>query len=99
MNQVEEVSLSVDLTSSSGLASLYSSTHPVTVDRQGPGHAIVGWAAEDVRPTEDFELYFAPSVEGFGAGLLTGRRDDQDHFMLIFSPEVDAHPSDALRVA
>jgi Ca-activated chloride channel family protein len=93
---LEQVSLSVDVNSSSGLASLYSSTHPVTVDRQGPGHAVVSWAAEDVRPTEDFELYFAPSDAGFGAGLLTGRRGDQDHFLLIFSPEVKSHPSDAL---
>jgi Ca-activated chloride channel family protein len=86
---LEEVSLTVELHSSLGLASLYSPTHAVTTKRLGPGRAEVTWKAEFIRPTEDFELFFAPSEEGFGGGLLTGRRNGYDHFLFLFSPDVE----------
>jgi Ca-activated chloride channel family protein len=86
---LEEVSLTVDLYSSTGLASLYSSTHAVAIERLGTGQARVAWEAQSIRPTEDFELFFAPADEGFGGGLLTGRRNNQDHFLFLFSPEME----------
>jgi Ca-activated chloride channel family protein len=87
---LEEVSVTVDLQSSSGLASLYSSTHAVTTERLGPGQARVTWEDQWIRPTEDFQLFFAPAEEGFGGGLLTGRRNGHDHFLFLFSPDVEA---------
>ncbi len=86
---LEEVSLIVDLHSSPGLASLYSSTHSVDIERLGPGQAQVRWEAQDVLPSDDFELFFAPAEGGFGGGLLTGRRNDHDHFLFLFSPEAE----------
>ncbi len=86
---LEEVSLAVDLHSSSGLASLYSSTHAVTTERLGLGRARVTWEAQFIRPTEDFELFFAPAEDGFGGGLLTGQRNGHDHFLFLFSPQVE----------
>jgi Ca-activated chloride channel family protein len=93
---VEEVSVTVDVNSSSGLASLYSSSHDVSTERQGPGRARVRWEVQNVNPTEDFELFFAPADAGFGGGLLTGERNAQDHFLFVFSPEADPHQSDTL---
>ena len=61
---LEEVSLTVNLHSASGLSSLYSSTHPVTVERPGPGQARVSWEARDIRPSDDFDLFFAPAEGG-----------------------------------
>jgi Ca-activated chloride channel family protein len=85
---LEEVSLTVDLHSSSGgLANLYSSTHPVDTEWLGENRARVSWKAQNVLPSEDFELFFAPTENRFGGGLLTGRRNGQDHFMFLFSPE------------
>ncbi len=93
---LEEVALTVDLHSSSGLASVYSSTHDVTTERLGPGRARVTWKAQFIRPTEDFELFFAPAEEGFGGGLLTGRRNGHDHFLFLFSPEIETRRSSYL---
>jgi Ca-activated chloride channel family protein len=93
---LEEVSLTVELQSSSGLASVYSSTHDVTIERLGAGRARVTWKAQFVRPTEDFRLFFAPAEEGFGGGLLTGRRNGHDHFLFLFSPEVESPRSSYL---
>ena len=93
---LEEVSVTVDLHSSSGLSSLYSSSHAVTTEWMGAGRARVTWAAEEVTPSEDFDLYFAPADGGFGGGLLTGRRNGEDHFLFLFSPAAESSRADAI---
>ena len=90
---LESVSVTVNVASEKGLGTLYSSSHSVTTDRLGAGQARVSWAAEYVQPYTDFDLYFAPSEGGFGAGLLTGQREDahrepQDHLLFLFAPDV-----------
>ncbi len=91
-----EVSVTLDLRSSSGLASLYSSSHAVTTEQLGAGRARVSWEAQDVRPTEDFELFFAPTELGFGGGLLTGQRNGHDHFLFLFAPQAEPLQTKAL---
>jgi Ca-activated chloride channel family protein len=93
---LDEVSVTVDVRSSTGLASLYSPSHAVSVERLGAGQARVSWQALHVTPTEDFELLFAPAERGFGGGLLTGERQGDDHFLFLFSPEADPDRSDTL---
>jgi len=93
---LEEVSLTVDLHSSAGLATLYSSTHAVTTDLLGPGRARISWQAEDTIPSEDFEMFFAPAEGGFGGGLLTGKRNGDDHFLFLFSPQVEPRQTNYL---
>ena len=90
---LEEVSLSVDIRSTSGLASLYSSSHRVTAERLGRGRARLSWEDRGVRPTEDFELFYAPSEGGFGGGMLTGHRNNHDHFLFLFSPDLQSSPA------
>jgi len=93
---LEQALVTVNLDLASGLSSLYSPSHAVDVTRLGPGRAQVTWAAQDVRPTEDFELFFAPEESGFGGGWLTGRREGQDHFLFLFAPEDAPARDDAL---
>ena len=93
---LEDVSITVSLTSSSGLSSLYSSSHAVTTERIGPGRARITWSAQNVQPAENFDLFFAPSEGGFGSGLLTGRRADRDHFLFLFAPEINVARDEVL---
>ncbi len=93
---LEEVSVSVEIASSTGLASLYSPSHPVVTERQGASRAQVRWEATDVRPTEDFELFYAPAEAGFGGGLLTGQRDGHDHLLFMFSPGLEQRQAETL---
>ena len=93
---LDEVSVTVDLRSSTGLASVYSSSHDVVTERLGPDTTRISWAAEDVTPTEDFELYFAPAEGGYGGGLLAGERNGQGHFLFLFSPEAQPRQTDVL---
>jgi Ca-activated chloride channel family protein len=93
---LDEVSVTVDLRLSSGLASVYSSSYDVVTERLGPDMTRITWEAEDVTPTEDFELYFAPAEGGYGGGLLTGERNGQGHFLFLFSPEAQLRQADVL---
>ena len=85
---LEQVSVTVTLRSSSGLASLYSSSHPIKTERLGSDRARVTWEAQNANPAQDFELFFAPAEGGFGGGLLTGQRDAQGHFLFLFAPDL-----------
>lgn len=93
---LDEASVTVDLHSSTGLASVYSSTHEVVTERPGPDTARLSWEAENVTPTEDFELYFALADGGYGGGLLTGERNGKGHFLFLFSPEAQPRLNDPL---
>jgi len=98
---LESASVTVNVTSSQGLGTLYSSSHAVTTERLGEGRARVTWEADHVQPYEDFDLYFSPTEGGFGGGLLTGWREDakgeaQNHFLFLFAPETEAVRGTAL---
>ena len=56
------------------------------VERLGRGRARVTWAARDVLPDVDWDLFFSPTDDRFGGGLLTGRQGERDHFLFLFSP-------------
>jgi Ca-activated chloride channel family protein len=85
---LEQVSVTVDLRSSTGMASLYSASHPVVTESLRDGGIRVRWEAKGVNPTQDFELFFAQAGDGFGGGFITGERRGQDHFLFLFSPQV-----------
>lgn len=86
---LEEVSLTVIVRSTSGLSTVYSSSHPITVENLGTGAARVSWSAQNVLPSQDFDLFFAPAEGGFGSGLLTSERAGYNHFLFIFSPSLE----------
>lgn len=85
---LEQVSVTIDVRSSRGLASLYCATHQVTRESLADGGTRVHWEAEEITPTQDFELFFAPAGDGFGGGILTGEWKGEGHFLFLFSPEV-----------
>lgn len=93
---LEQVSVTVNLAVAGGISGLYSPTHEITTEQQGNGLARVSWSAEDARPVQDFELYITPTEADFGGGLLTGRREGENHFMFIFAPEMDQTERDAI---
>ncbi len=84
---LDSVSLTVDVRSSQSLGSLYSPAHAVVTERLDANRARVTWQDEYTNPTEDFDLYFAPTEGGFGGGLLTGTHEGEDHFLFLFAPE------------
>lgn len=64
---LEQVSLTIDLESSSGLSAICSPSHPVTIERLGTHRARISWQANNVLPREDLELFFSTTEGGSAA--------------------------------
>jgi Ca-activated chloride channel family protein len=95
---IEDVSISIDITSKEALKAIYSPSHLIAVDRQGDYRARAGYEEYDVRPDRDFELYFSVAEEaasshvrsGIGLNLLSYKPDDEDgFFLLLVAPKVE----------
>ena len=95
-SNLQEVSVTVDLHSSKGVASVYSPSHPVTVERMSPNRVRATYTDWDVTPTEDFELYYATPGQEFGSGLLNYEKDGQGYFLFLFSPSSTTAATDAI---
>jgi Ca-activated chloride channel family protein len=103
---LQEVSLEVDLQADDRVATVYSPGHQLAVERLSAGHVRAAYHAENVLPTEHFELYYTLTGQPFGAGLLThadAERPGEGHFLLLLSPsssmaEADAAPKDIVFV-
>jgi len=95
-SNLQEVSVTVDLRSSKGVASVYSPSHAVTVERVGPNRVRATYTDRDVAPTEDFELYYATPGQEFGAGLLNYEKDGLGYFLFLFSPSSTAAATDSI---
>jgi Ca-activated chloride channel homolog len=90
---LDEVSIVVNVKGDTTLGAVYSSSHPVAVERSAPDEAQATYRAENVHPDEDFHLFITPAIDGFGSALLTGTMADaegqqQEHFLFLFAPEV-----------
>ena len=84
---LEEVSLKVDIESSTPLKNVYCPSHEAEITRHGTGRATVGFEAKNVRPDADFRLYIGSEKAPLGFTLLTYRRNGEDgYFFLSASP-------------
>jgi Ca-activated chloride channel family protein len=98
---LDEVSIVVNVAGDTALGAVYSSSHPVAVERPAPNEARVSYRAEAVHPDEDFHLFITPASDGFGSALLTGTMADaegqqQEHILFLFAPEVGAAQETAM---
>jgi Ca-activated chloride channel family protein len=87
---LEDVSVSVSITSNEPIKAIYSPSHPVAIDRDGDYRARVGWEDRDVAPDRDFALYYTVSKEDLGVNLLSHKERGEDgFFMLLVAPNVE----------
>lgn len=94
---IEDVSISIDITSKEALKAIYSPSHAVAVDRQGDYRARVGYEESDVLPDRDFELYFSVAEEEIGLNLLSYKPEDEDgFFLLLVAPRVEIEEAEVV---
>ncbi len=88
---LENVAVTVNLTSREAIKAIYSPSHPVSLQRDGRYRATAGWEAFNVLPDTDFSLYYTVSAADVGVNLLSYKPDGEDgFFMLLAAPNVDA---------
>lgn len=103
---LEDVSVSVEVRSSTPIRAVYSPSHPVDINRESDRHIIAGYEDQNVLPDSDFALYY--SIGESQAFHLFTYRDPQDpgdpdgFFLVLLAPRPDAGqetlPKDVLLV-
>ncbi|NPV67525.1 MAG: VWA domain-containing protein [Anaerolineae bacterium] len=102
---LEEVTVTVEITSNDPMQTVYSPSHRIAVDQTDEFHARVGYEEYNVLPDKDFSLYYTVSPEDIALNLLTYREsaDEDGFFMLLIAPPVEVRaevviPKDVLIV-
>ncbi|MBN1886357.1 MAG: VWA domain-containing protein [Thermoflexales bacterium] len=91
---IEQVSVDAHITSNDAMKAIYSPSHPVAVSRSGDFEAQVGYEAANVKPDQDFELYYSVSQDTIGLNVITYNEDGQDgYFVLLAAPKVEVDES------
>jgi Ca-activated chloride channel family protein len=92
MEPLEDVSVTVKVSSSQPIRAVYSPSHPISINREDDYHILAGYEEQDVLPDKDFALFYSiGETEAFH--LLTYRdpsdMDDEDgFFLLLLAPSV-----------
>ena len=98
---LEEVSITVILSSSNPIKSTFSPSHSVTVQKIDDNNVIVTYGEENVKPDIDFILYYAVSADDIGVNVLTHNpADDNGFYLFLASPkyEIDDYEVIAKRI-
>ncbi len=90
----------IEITSNVALKNIYSPTHPLEINRKGETKASASFEQSQVKPAQDFILYYALSDKEFGVSLLTYREKGKDGFFIaLLSPRlagVESKQSEAI---
>ena len=87
---LEEVVITVGIRSKAPIKSVYSPTHDVAVSRRGDHHVQVSYEAANIKPEEDFIIYYTVSEKDIGLSLLPYRESgDNGFYLLMASPRVE----------
>jgi len=87
---LESVSVTVEITSPSPVLNVYSPTHPVRTSTKNPNHWLASYEESQVKPDQDFLLYYSVGTEE-GIHLLTYRNlkdaaDPDGYFLMMVTP-------------
>lgn len=86
---LQDASVSVSIESREAIKAVYSSSHPVGIDRADDYRARVGWEARNVTPSKDFVLYYSVAEADLGVNLLSFKQRGEDgFFVLLVAPGV-----------
>ena len=82
---VEQMSISVDVTSNDDISSVYSPSHPIAISRDGDKAFRVGFEEVFYTPGDDFTLYYGISSDVVDVNLLTYKESSNaDGFFMLY---------------
>lgn len=87
---LDDVSISVRVESEVPIVNVYSPSHKVSVRKDGPGRALVGYEEKRVRPDKDFLVYYSLSKDNVGLSFMNWEGPDDGYFLLLASPRYAA---------
>jgi Ca-activated chloride channel family protein len=85
---LEEVVISVEVTSNDDIAAIHSDTHDIAIDREDERHFKAGYEAYDILPDTDFALRYSLASDEVNVNLLTYRESasGRGFFALLVAP-------------
>ena len=95
---LEDVSVQVEIRSSTPIKAVYSPSHEIVVERHDDYYVTAIYADEGVTPTEDFVLYYTVSPDEVGIDMLTylSGEDEDGFYMLLAAPEIESADEDVI---
>jgi len=91
---IDDVSVTIELTSQQSLRAIYSPSHAVQVDRKDDHHAVVSYQASNLKPDTDFSLFYSiGETEAFHIFTYRDPNDATDpngFFLMLLAPRPDA---------
>jgi Ca-activated chloride channel homolog len=83
---IEEVTISVKIDSKVPITNIYSPSHKVSIRKEGPNRARLGFEERNVKPDKDFIVYYAISSDDIGMSFLNYSDKENSYFMLLAAP-------------
>jgi Ca-activated chloride channel family protein len=87
---IQEVSVSVTISSPVPISNIYSPSHKVSVRKEAEGRAIVSFEETQSKPDKDFVLYYSLSTDDVGLSLVNWAGPEENYFILLAAPRFAA---------
>jgi Ca-activated chloride channel family protein len=87
---IQNLSLNLDLESSTPLKTIYSPSHTVDLQRPNPRRATLKLDEKQLATDKDFQLIYGAEKSEVALKVLTHRVDSDGYFLLFASPGIDA---------
>ncbi|MBN1757003.1 MAG: VWA domain-containing protein [Chitinispirillaceae bacterium] len=88
MQLIDSVSITVNITNTTPITSVYSPSFPVTIERTDEKNVSVSYTGTKVRPDRDFDLYYKLSDEDISFHLFTCKKENEDgYFLMLITPK------------
>jgi Ca-activated chloride channel family protein len=86
LRPLQEVTISVEISSKIPLSNVYSPSHNVSVRKEGKSKARVGFEGKNIKPEKDFIVYYSLSEDDIGLSFMNWGGPEDNYYMLLASP-------------
>jgi Ca-activated chloride channel family protein len=86
LKPLEEVTIAVKIDSKAPITNVYSPSHRVSVRKEGPNRATLGFEEKNAKPDKDFTVYYSVSSDDVGISFLNYGDKVDRYFLLLAAP-------------
>jgi Ca-activated chloride channel family protein len=86
LHPIKDVSVSVRIESKVPLSNIYSSSHKISVRKEGESRARVSFEGKNIKPDKNFVLYYSFSSDDIGLSFMNWEGTEENTFMFLASP-------------
>lgn len=86
LHPIKDVTVSVRIESKVPLSNIYSSSHKISVRKEGEDRARVSFEGKNIKPDKNFVLYYSFSPDDIGLSFMNWEGAEENTFMFLASP-------------